>query len=140
MKAFRKRTGIQVSLSAFAGVEQLNGNKRTVLYRVAQEALTNVGRHAEASVAKVSIKKLNGAVDMRIKDNGRGFRDASVRRAKNNHRLGLLGMRERLEMVGGKLTISSKPGRGSVIQAQIPFAGPRGGGGKSAEDNRNHQT
>ena len=53
MKHFRAETGIQVSLSAFAAVEQLNGDKRTVLYRVAQEALTNVARHAQASQAEV---------------------------------------------------------------------------------------
>ncbi len=127
MKSFRKRTGIHVSLSAFAAVEQLGGDKRTILYRVAQEALTNVARHAQASKAAVGIQKRDGVVNMQIKDNGKGFRKESVLRARKNHRLGLLGMRERLEMVGGNFTFTSRPGRGTIIQAQIPFAKARGG-------------
>ena len=60
-------------MSAFAAVEQLDGDKRTVLYRVAQEALTNVARHAQASSAEVKLQKLDGAVCMSITDNGKGF-------------------------------------------------------------------
>ena len=69
MKGFRQETGIRVSLSAFAAVEQVNGDKRTVLYRVAQEALTNVARHTQASKAEVKIQKLDGAICMKIKNN-----------------------------------------------------------------------
>src|SRR6266850_5584265 len=109
MKGFRQETSIRVSLSAFAAVEQVNGDKRTVLYRVAQEALTNIARHAQASRAEVKIQKLDGAVCMEIKDNGKGFQAERVLHAKKAKRLGLLGMRERLEMVGGKFTIASAP-------------------------------
>ena len=77
MKHFRAETGIRVSLSAFAAVEQVNGDKRTVLYRVAQEALTNVARHAQASQAEVKIQKLDGAVCMTITDDGKGFQDGT---------------------------------------------------------------
>src|SRR5947207_4743088 len=73
LKGFRKQTGMQVSLSAFAEVEQLTGERRTVLYRVAQEALNNVNRHACASRVQVKIQMLDGAVRMTVKDNGRGF-------------------------------------------------------------------
>src|SRR5207253_10194527 len=73
MKNFRAQTGIRVSLSAFAAVEQVNGDKRTVLYRLAQEALTNVARHAQASQVEVRIQKLDGALCMQIQDNGKGF-------------------------------------------------------------------
>lgn len=121
MKGFKKETGIQVSLSAFAAVEQVNGDQRTVLYRVAQEALTNIARHAEASRAEVTIQKLDGAVCMNIKDDGKGFHAERVLHAKKNKRLGLLGVRERLEMVNGSLTIESVPGKGTSIRAQIPF-------------------
>jgi signal transduction histidine kinase len=121
MKNFRKETGIRVSLAAFAEVEQVVGDKRTVLYRVAQEALTNVARHARASQADVKIQKKDGLICMRIKDNGKGFRQQSVSRSKKGHRLGLLGMRERLEMVGGKFTIESAPGKGTTVLAQIPL-------------------
>jgi signal transduction histidine kinase len=125
MKNLREQTGIHVSLSAYAEVEQVNGDQRTVLYRVAQEALTNVARHAQASRAEVTIQKLDGAICMKIKDDGKGFQTEHVLHAKKNKRLGLLGMRERLDMVGGSITVESIPGKGTTIQAQIPFADSR---------------
>jgi signal transduction histidine kinase len=131
MKNFREQTGLRVSLSAFAEVEQVNGDKRTVLYRVAQEALTNIGRHARASQAHVKIQKLDGAVCMRIRDNGKGFQEAHVLRAKKSKRLGLLGMRERLEMVGGSFTVTSKPGKATTVLAQIPLLDRKGGGSRN---------
>ena len=132
MKNFKEQTGIHVSLSAFAAVEQVNGDKRTVLYRVAQEALTNVARHAHASHAEVKIQKLDGAVCMKIKDNGKGFQQERVLRAEKSTRLGLLGMRERLEMVGGDFSVTSTPGKGTTVLAQIPLVNRRGGGAEVA--------
>jgi len=121
MKGFKEETGIHVSLSAFSAVEQVNGDKRIVLYRVTQEALTNVARHAQASRVDVSIQKLNGAACLIIKDNGQGFPAERVFHTKKNKRLGLLGMSERLEMVGGNFTIESGPGQGTTVKAQIPL-------------------
>ena len=130
MQGFKEETGIHLSLSAFAGVEQMKGEKRTVLYRVAQEALTNIARHAQASRAEVRIERFDGAVCMKIRDNGKGFQTEHVLNAKKNKRLGLLGMRERLEMVSGTFTIKSAPGKGTSVIAQIPLVnGRRGGGG-----------
>lgn len=132
MKSFTKETGIRVSLAAFAGVEKLSGAKRTVLYRVAHEALTNVARHAQASRVEASIQRLPKAVCMQIKDNGKGFelkRFLFVGRCK---RLGLLGIKERVEMVGGKFTVESMPGKGTTIHAQIPFNNGSAGGGDAA--------
>jgi len=120
LKGFKGETGTQVTLSAFAAVEHLAGDKKTVLYRVAQEALTNVTRHAQASRVEVSIQKLNGAVCMKIRDNGKGFLPESVRNGKTSKRLGLLGMSERLEMEGGSFAIASIPGEGTTVTAQIP--------------------
>src|SRR6185503_18969130 len=122
MKSFTEQTGIRVSLSAFAAVEKVNGDKRIVLYRVAQEALTNVARHADATRAEVSIQKLGGAVCMKIKDNGKGFQTEQVLHSRKKNRLGLLGMRERVEMVKGNFTIRSGPGKGTSILAQIPLS------------------
>jgi signal transduction histidine kinase len=122
MKGFRKETGIRVSLSVFSAVDQVNGDKRTVLYRVAQEALTNVARHAQATQTEVKIQILEGAICMTVKDDGRGFAQERMLRAKKAKRLGLLGMRERLEMVGGHLTVTSEPGKGTTVLAQIPLA------------------
>ena len=122
MKSFMHETGIRVSLSSFAAVELVNGDQRTILYRVAQEALTNVARHAKTSQARVTIEKVDGMVSMKIKDNGKGFNVNRMLQAKRYNRLGLLGMRERLEMVGGRISIQSSPAKGTTIHAQIPLA------------------
>ena len=103
MKNFTTRTGVRTSLTTFAmKIEKLDTAKRTVLFRVAQEALTNVARHAHASRVEVSIQKLRGRVCMKIKDDGKSFDVERTLHANGGKRLGLLGMRERLEMVGGK--------------------------------------
>jgi signal transduction histidine kinase len=129
LKAYNEETGIRVNLSAYAAIEQLEEDARIVLYRIAQESLTNVSRHAGASCVKVTIEKLNGAVCMKIKDDGKGFPSDRVCQAKKTKRLGLLGMRERLEMVGGHFTIESFPGKGSTITALIPLGKARVRGG-----------
>jgi signal transduction histidine kinase len=123
MKGFTKRTGIHIRFTTFTSrrIEQLDTVTRTVLYRVAQEALTNVGRHAHASRVDVSLQKLPHAVGLTIQDNGRSFQVERVLRAKRNNRLGLLGMRERVEMVGGRLRVESAPGQGTTIRAEVPF-------------------
>lgn len=121
MKTLAGRKKLKIHLTAFAGVEALDNAKRTVLYRVAQEALTNVGRHAKASIVDVSIIKIQGGVRMEVHDNGRSFQVLQTLSAKTNKRLGLLGMRERVEMVGGTVVINSAPGEGTTVRAEIPF-------------------
>jgi signal transduction histidine kinase len=128
MKEFAKRTGLRVSLMAFTSgrIKELNSAGRTALYRVAQEALNNVARHAQASRVQASILKVPHGLRLRIKDDGKSFEVERVLHAKTNQRLGLLGMRERVEMVGGKFTVESAPGQGTTIQAQIPLGnGPK---------------
>jgi signal transduction histidine kinase len=125
MKSFARRTGVHTSLTAFAAVEKLDTVKRTVLFRVAQEALNNVARHARASRVEVSIQKLPGSVCLKIKDDGKSFNVERTLHANGGKRLGLLGMRERLEMVGGKFVVESSPGNGTTIQAQIPLTSGR---------------
>lgn len=122
MKSFSTKTGVHVSLTAFAELETLSGTKRTVLFRVVQEALTNVARHAQASRVDVSILKHAKAVCMRINDDGIAFDVERMWQDRKSQHLGLLGMRERVEMVGGTFTIESEPDRGTRIQVQIPFA------------------
>jgi signal transduction histidine kinase len=123
MKSFMERTGVHIRFMVSAELEQLNNVKRTVIYRVAQEALTNVARHAQASLVKVSIRKLDGdIIRMEIIDNGKSFQVQHVMSGKRNKRLGLLCMRERLEMVNGSFSVESAPGKGTIIRAQIPFS------------------
>lgn len=121
LKIFAKESGIRTSLTAFKGLDQLSGAKRTVLYRVAQEALTNVACHAQASRVGVDIRRKASDVCMQIRDNGKSFDVEKTLRAGKIPHLGLLGMQERVEMVRGKFSITSTPGRGTVVQALIPL-------------------
>ena len=122
MKSFTKDSGVRVSLKAFASVEKVDGDRRTVLYRVVQEALTNVARHAKASRAEVGIREENDVIRMEIKDNGKGFDADGPPDPRKTTRLGLLGMRERVEMVGGTFCVESAPGRHTTIRVEIPSA------------------
>jgi PAS domain S-box-containing protein len=125
MKGFKEQTGIHLSLTAFPTVEQVSEDKRTVLYRVVQEALNNIAQHAKASRVDVTIHKVKASneICMKIKDDGQGFKPDEQARGKKRHRLGLLGMRERLEMINGTFAVESAPGKGTTILAQIPFGG-----------------
>jgi signal transduction histidine kinase len=109
-------------------VEKLDGAKRTTLFRVTQEALTNVARHAKASQVEIHIQKQANGLSLSIHDNGRSFQVQKVLLAKGSKRLGLLGMRERVEMVGGQFEIKSARGEGTTIHLQIPSIKKRGGG------------
>jgi len=125
MKNFTARTGVRTHLTAFAEVEQLDLTKRTVLFRVAQEALTNVARHAKASRVEVSIQRFDRTARMEINDDGRSFQVERKLDGKGNKRLGLLGMRERVEMVGGAFCVESAPDRGTTVRVEIPLARDR---------------
>jgi signal transduction histidine kinase len=116
-----ERTQIPIKLIYFEELELLDVKKRTVFYRVAQEALTNVARHAKAKAVHVTFRKRRRSVAMEIRDDGMAFKVESVIFAKKSKHLGILGMRERVEMVGGTFKIESVPKRGTVISAEIPF-------------------
>jgi len=115
----RKKPNIR--FTAFPGVERFSNLRRTVLYRVAQEALTNVLRHAQATNVKVSIRKIGGDICLEICDDGKSFPVNRILSAKNNKHLGLIGMRERVEMVGGTFAVESTPGKGTTVWAKIPL-------------------
>ena len=120
LKLFTEETGIRTSFTAFAEVEKLDGASRTALYRIAQEALTNVSRHAKATLVKVSIRLRQNRVCMEIHDNGRGFLVEDATAIQHSKRLGLLGMRERAEMVGGLFCVDSAPGKPTTVHVEIP--------------------
>ncbi|MEI6032959.1 MAG: sensor histidine kinase [Verrucomicrobiae bacterium] len=120
LKSFIADTGVRVSLKVSSEVEQSSSAIRTTLYRVAQEALNNVSRHAHASRAEVSIRFVDGIICMEITDNGSGFDVEATPDGNKPARLGLLGMRERVEMVGGTLLMDSVPGSATTIRVEIP--------------------
>ncbi len=121
-RSLAERKKIKINLTAFGGVEAMDGDKRTVLFRVAQEALGNVARHARATRVEFTISKIPDGIRMEISDNGQAFPVAKILGAKNPKRLGLVGMKERVEMIGGRFTIVSKPGTGTTVRAEIPFS------------------
>jgi len=121
LRDFSKRTGLRIRLKAFAGLETLDNDKLTMLYRVAQEALANVEKHARATEASVVILKTRGGVRLQIVDDGVAFDVDRFSDANFTHRLGLTSMRERVEMFGGRFGIVSAPGIGTTVSAEISF-------------------
>lgn len=120
LTAYMQRTGIRVNFSVSPTIDTIDSTRRTVLYRVAQEALTNIARHAKASQANVSIRLHADTVSMQIHDNGCGFQVEGNAFARSSKCLGLLGMKERVEMVGGTFAVASAPGKETTVQVELP--------------------
>jgi signal transduction histidine kinase len=98
------------------------------LYRVAQGALSNVAKHAGASTATVSMTRGDGSVVLSVEDDGRGFDIAMLRKRREGHSgLGVIGMRERSELLGGTFSITSVPDRGTRVQVEIPVSNANAG-------------
>jgi signal transduction histidine kinase len=92
----------------------------TMLYRITQETLTNVTRHANAKRVSVLLERRPDLVSLIVEDDGGGF-DASIQASAAQGKLGLLGMRERVALAGGKLEIESTPGAGTTVFVRIPL-------------------
>ncbi len=123
VKTYTERTGVAVELENTADVRKLNVQQGTVLYRIAQECLTNVYKHAGASKVKIKLSEHGNQVCLEISDNGRGAPDPTVDpAAPAADRLGLIGMQERVRLVHGTLSIDSQPRRGTTVRVQIPFS------------------
>jgi signal transduction histidine kinase len=90
----------------------------TALYRIVQESLTNVARHAQATRVDVLVARRDDQVVTIVEDNGSGFDSES---AMQTSRMGLLGMRERAEMLNGRLVIESVPGSGTTVLVEVPY-------------------
>jgi signal transduction histidine kinase len=116
---FSKRTGIACRLSLPANRLGLSGDQATTFFRIFQECLTNISRHANAQALEVSLKKENEDVAMVVKDDGCGFRVA-----ERTSSLGILGMKERAQACGGELLIDSSPGKGTTVILRIPMPQP----------------
>jgi signal transduction histidine kinase len=88
-------------------------------FRIAQEALTNVRRHADAQRVSVVLQRHDGHVQVIVEDDGRGFDVEAALQDGSHGRLGLRGMRERAELIGGALTVESSPGAGTAVVARV---------------------
>ncbi len=118
---FAAQKGPTIAFKAFAGVEALGIEQRTALYRVAQEALVNIRKHSRANAAGIVIRRIPGGACMEITDNGKAFDVARLSSPRWSRRLGMTGMRERVEMVGGRFGVVSVIGTGTTVRAEIPF-------------------
>jgi signal transduction histidine kinase len=128
---FEKRTEIPCRLSLDNVV--LKGDRATALYRILQEALTNVSRHAGATAIHIVLKEEADAVLLEVADNGMGIPDAAL---TDRRSLGLLGMRERAALVGGTFRAERTPDGGTRVVARVPLlATERGVAGTPAEEN-----
>jgi signal transduction histidine kinase len=125
LKTLTRRSSVSVALSICPEVDQLGPAFRTTLFRVAQEALTNLVRHARADKASLTITRTESGLRMVVEDDGKGFSVARAFTSKHNKRLGLLGMRERVEMIDGCFTIVSSPSKGTIITVDLPVAAAR---------------
>jgi len=96
------------------------------VYRIVQEAVTNAATHARVSEAAVTLRSADGMIFAEIRDEGCGFglSDPGVAREDGHAGVGLIGMRERAEAVGGSLTVQTSPGEGTTIRAEVPMVGP----------------
>jgi signal transduction histidine kinase len=121
LKGFSGRTGLAVRFQGNALAERLNDEQKTVLFRVAQESLTNVAKHARASRVAVAVRKTGDRIRMEIADNGRSFGDGAANARKRKTRLGLLGMQERVRLVNGTFVVHARPGRGTTVRVILSF-------------------
>lgn len=100
---------------------EVHEEMRVVLFRIVQEALTNVVRHAQASEVVIRLECQNNQVNIEVRDNGQGFDDKLVNLDSRHPKLGLLGMAERAALIGGTFQVQSKPGTGTLIQIGVPL-------------------
>jgi signal transduction histidine kinase len=117
VETFREQSGLRVDLEARLGDERLPRDSETALYRVVQEALTNIIKHAQAGRVSILLQRKGNAVVAMIEDDGSGF-DAGETR---DDALGLIGMRERVALVSGRLQIESSVGAGTTVVAEVPL-------------------
>ncbi len=118
-----ERAGYRVMFTADALTPRPSSSIETLCYRVLQEALTNIARHAQASNVFICLKPANGQLRMTIRDDGVGFDVGEMRqRAAAGSSMGILGMEERALLCGGKLSIQSLPMHGTTLELSVPYA------------------
>lgn len=122
VRGFAERTGHSVEFHGRLEGNLLAPDQRIVIYRVAQESLNNVAKHASATHVDVILWREGGQAILEIRDNGRGFLPAPRRVEPDRQRLGLLGMEERVRLVNGRFHIGSRPGAGTIVRVEIPLA------------------
>lgn len=116
---FMRRTGIEVELAVDGGELNVDQQHATAVFRILQESLTNVARHASATRVSVNLHGTAEKISLSIRDDGKGM----TAQARSKERsFGLIGIRERAIMLGGEAVIESEPGRGTLVRVELPLA------------------
>lgn len=117
---FQARTGIACDCDCSMESVELSTAQSMAVFRIFQEALTNVLRHAQATGVDIKINKEKNHFVLSVSDNGKGMKDGKM---SGTQTLGLLGMRERAHLIGGEVSITSAEGRGTVVTLRVPIPG-----------------
>jgi len=115
VKTHRQETSVEVDLEIGIGDERLPADVETTMYRIVQEALTNIAKHAGATRISILLARKIRAVVVVIEDDGEGFSPSDATAG-----LGLAGMRERVTLLGGRLRVEASPGHGTTVAAEVP--------------------
>jgi signal transduction histidine kinase len=115
-------TGIKIDLEETLEERDIPNSLKIVIYRITQEGMNNIAKHSKANIVHLSLRKMDGRIELFFKDNGQGFDLEKVLGSESTKRgLGLTSMRERAELSGGSLTIESAEGKGTTVRASWPF-------------------
>lgn len=123
VQSFADRTGVKADFVLNGRRQRMQPEIETILFRIAQEALNNVAKHARATHVTVTVGFADSLLSLEVRDNGRGFDPKTVFEAPDVGRQvwGLLGMQERVALVGGSCMVHSRPGQGTAVQVSIPI-------------------
>jgi signal transduction histidine kinase len=128
---FQNRTGIECHVSSTLQDTQLDADLNTAFFRIFQETLTNIMRHANATRVDVNSTREDGRLVLTVRDNGRGILPGEI---KDRRSIGLLGMEERAALLGGEFEITGEPGRGTTVTVKIPLLRRRAGSASPHEN------
>jgi len=117
-EAFQQRTGIKCKIKIDPKDITFDRDRNTAIYRIVQETLTNVARHARATAVNVSLKQRNGQLELKVRDNGRGITEQELANPKS---FGLIGIRERVKIFGGINIMKGVPGKGTTVTVRMPI-------------------
>jgi signal transduction histidine kinase len=120
---FAKHTGARVQVDAPEALDPIDRAVALALFRIFQETLTNIARHAKANLVDVKLSANDGALVLQIRDDGVGVTEQDLRKPTS---LGIRGMRERAQQLGGDLSVSAAPGSGTTVIISIPVASRAG--------------